>query len=85
MIEGIKATQALNSGGIKELESARSQIQAIVPEISTFERAAKGQKPPWTDEEMGQYLQNIGWTESKVKMRIHRSRSILQRYSCRYV
>jgi hypothetical protein len=58
-----KATQALNSGGVKELEAARSQIQAIVTEINTFEKAAKGQKPPWTDEEMGQYLQNIGWTD----------------------
>lgn len=34
---------------------------------------------------IAEIAQNIGWTESKVKMRIHRSRSILQRYSCRYV
>jgi hypothetical protein len=56
-------TQAINKGGLKELEAARSQIQAIVPEISKFEKAATSQNPPWTQEEMGQYLQNIGWTD----------------------
>lgn len=57
------ATKAINSGGLSELEAARSQIQAIVPEITIFEKAATGQNPPWTMEEMGQYLQNIGWTD----------------------
>ena len=57
------ATKALQSGGIKELEAARSQIQAIVPEISTFEKKATSQNPPWTDEQMGQYLDNIGWAD----------------------
>lgn len=28
-----------------------------------MEKKAKSQKPPWTDEEMGQYLQNIGWPD----------------------
>jgi hypothetical protein len=58
-----KATQALNSGGLQELEAVRSQIQAIVPEITIFEKAATSQNPPWTQEDMGQYLQNIGWTD----------------------
>lgn len=58
-----KATQAINSGGVDELTAARSQIQAIVVEIGAFEKAATSQKPPWTMDEMGQYLQNVGWTD----------------------
>lgn len=57
------ATKALNSGGLKELEAVRTQIQAIMPEISVFEKAATSQNPPWSQEEMGQYLQNIGWND----------------------
>lgn len=56
-------TKALNSGGLKECEDARTQIQAIMPEISIFEKAATSQNPPWSQEEMGQYLQNIGWND----------------------
>jgi len=58
-----KATQAINAGGLSELEAARSQIQAIVPEIIIFEKAATRQTPPWTQEQMGDYLQGIGWTD----------------------
>jgi len=58
-----KATQAINAGGLSELEAARSQIQAIVPEITIFEKAATSQTPPWTQEQMGDYLQGIGWTD----------------------
>ncbi|MBA3697623.1 MAG: hypothetical protein H0W78_01980 [Planctomycetes bacterium] len=58
-----KATQAINAGGLKELEAARTQIQAIMPEISIFEKAATSQNPPWSQEDMGQYLQNIGWND----------------------
>lgn len=57
------ATKALNSGGLNELEAARTQIQAIMPEITIFEKAATSQNPPWTQEDMGQYLQNIGWND----------------------
>ena len=58
-----KATQAINSGGLSELEAARSQIQAIVPEIIIFEKVTTRQAPPWTQEQMGDYLQGIGWTD----------------------
>lgn len=57
------ATKALNSGGLNELEAARTQIQAIMPEITIFEKAATSHNPPWTQEDMGQYLQNIGWND----------------------
>ncbi len=58
-----KATQAINSGGVDELIAARTQIQAIVPEIGKFEKIALAQKPPWTMDQMGQYLQDKGWND----------------------
>ncbi len=61
------ARMALQSKDVKALKEARIKIQAIVPKIYTFGDEAK--KHNWTDEQMGQYLDNVGWPDTNMLLR----------------
>jgi hypothetical protein len=58
---------AIRSKDVPALKAAKIKIQALQPEIYKFADEAK--KQGWTDEEMGHYMDIVGWPDTNMLLR----------------